>query len=199
MEQKYQWLKRLRSHEFVSCSSKSYSNYSVHFIPLQKEKKTSRTRVMYYKTLVQSVMNNVPAFRWRPHCSLQYHKYHKSLIIRVINKIGRPRSRSPICLTTNWTTQSFVKVLWCIRLFFTIKTQQIPRFCFTSSEKKIHIYASAWWRVLSNYLGTTHTALRNCLIKPIRFENFVIVMIILWITGFHCRTIKNEKGKHSLG
>ena len=28
---KYQWLKRLSSHEFVSCSCKSCSNYSVHF------------------------------------------------------------------------------------------------------------------------------------------------------------------------
>ena len=39
MEQKYQWLKRLSSHEFVSWSCKSYFNYSVHFLPLQKEKK----------------------------------------------------------------------------------------------------------------------------------------------------------------
>ena len=39
MEQTYQWLKRLSSHKFVSSSCKSYSNYSVHFLPLQKEKK----------------------------------------------------------------------------------------------------------------------------------------------------------------
>ena len=65
---------------------------------------------MYYNALVQSVMNWVPAFGVKASLltTIPYHKYHKSVIIRAINKVGRPRNRSPICLTTNWTTQSFV-------------------------------------------------------------------------------------------
>ena len=79
----------------------------------------------------------------------------------MINKIGRPSSGSPICLITSMITDQIgrQKVLLpinhnynnicdsLIRLF-KIKTQEI---------KNSESFVSVRWRVLSNYLGMTHT------------------------------------------
>ena len=72
----------------------------------------------------------------------------RSVIIRVINKIGRPRSGSPICLITSMITDrigrhevllpinhNFNKICSIISLFFKSKHKN-SKFCFASSEKK---------------------------------------------------------------
>ena len=88
-----------------------------------------------------------------------------SVIIRVINKIVRPRSRSPICLITSMITDRIGRheVLLPInhnlnkifekRLFFKTRNSNF----FASSEKKSHLRA----RVMAR------TVLLNC---PIRAE-----------------------------
>ena len=71
------------------------------------------------------------------------------LIIRVINKIGRPRSGSPICLITIMITDriglhevllpinhNFNKIFDTLDSFFLIKTQEIPRFFLLAVKKK---------------------------------------------------------------
>ena len=64
----------------------------------------------------------------------------RSVIIRVINKIGRPRNGSPICLITSMITAELDDTKFCYQLIITltkfmiskalfkIKTQEIPRF-----------------------------------------------------------------------
>ena len=77
----------------------------------------------------------------------------RSVIIRVINKIGRPRSGSPICLITSMITDrigrhevllpinhNFNKICDIIRYFLNQNTRNL-RFCFASSEKKSHLSA----------------------------------------------------------
>ena len=101
----------------------------------------------------------------------------RSVIIRVINKIGRPRSGSPICLITSMITdrigrhkvllpinKNFNKICDIIGYFLNQHTGNL-KFCFANSEKKKAISVRAWWRVLSNYLGMTHTVRLNCPIK----------------------------------
>ena len=71
-----------------------------------------------------------------------------SVIIRVINKIGRPRSGSPICLITSMITDrirrhevllpinhNFNKICYIIDYFLNKNTRN-SKFCFASSEKK---------------------------------------------------------------
>ena len=100
----------------------------------------------------------------------------RSVIIRVMNKIGRPRSGSPICLITSMITdqiglhsvllpisRNFNKICNIIGYFLNQNTRN-SKFCFASSEKKA-IEARARLRVLSNYLGMMHTVLLNCPIK----------------------------------
>ena len=65
----------------------------------------------------------------------------RSVIIRVINKIGRPRSGSPICLITSMTRDrierhdvllpihcNFSKICDIYKALFKIKRQEMPRF-----------------------------------------------------------------------
>ena len=72
----------------------------------------------------------------------------RSVIIRVINKIGRPRSGSPICLITSMITDrigrhevllpinhNFNKICDIIG-YFLYQNRRNPKFCFASSEKK---------------------------------------------------------------
>ena len=72
----------------------------------------------------------------------------RSVIIRVINKIGRPRSGSPICLITSMITDrirrhevllpinhNFNKTCNIIGYFLNQNTRN-SKFCFASSEKK---------------------------------------------------------------
>ena len=72
----------------------------------------------------------------------------RSVIIRVINKIGRPRSGSPICLITSMITDrigrhevllpinhNFNKICDIIGYFLNQNTRN-SKFCFASSEKK---------------------------------------------------------------
>ena len=72
----------------------------------------------------------------------------QSVIIRAINKIGRPRSGSPICLITSMITDqigrhevqlpinhNFNKI--CdIKRYFLNKNTRNSKFCFARSEKK---------------------------------------------------------------
>ena len=73
----------------------------------------------------------------------------RSVILRVINKIGRPRSGSPICLITIMITDrigrhevllpinhNFNKICDILGSFFLIKTQEIPRFFCYQWKKK---------------------------------------------------------------
>ena len=72
----------------------------------------------------------------------------RSVIIRVINKIGRPSSGSPICLITSMITDrigrhevllpinhNFNKIFDTIGYFLNQNTRN-SKFCFASSEKK---------------------------------------------------------------
>ena len=72
----------------------------------------------------------------------------RSVIIRVINKIGRPRSRSPICLIMSMITDrigrhevllpinhNFNKICDTIGYFLNQNIRN-SKFCFASSEKK---------------------------------------------------------------
>ena len=72
----------------------------------------------------------------------------RSVIIRVINKIGRPRSGSPICLITSMITDrigrhevllpinhNFNKICDIIGYFLNQNTRN-SKFCFASSEKR---------------------------------------------------------------
>ena len=72
----------------------------------------------------------------------------RCVIIRVINKIGRPRSGSPICLITSMITDrigrhevllpinhNFNKICNIIGYFLNQNTRNAT-FCFASSEKK---------------------------------------------------------------
>ena len=91
----------------------------------------------------------------------------RSVIIRVINKIGRPRSESPICLITSIITDrigrhevllpinhNLNKICDIISYFLNQNTRN-SKFCFASSEKKSHLSA----RVMAR------TVLLNCPIK----------------------------------
>ena len=72
----------------------------------------------------------------------------RSVIIRVINKIGRPRSGSPICLITSMITDriglhsvllpinhNFNKICDITGYFLNQNTRNL-KFCFSSSENK---------------------------------------------------------------
>ena len=82
----------------------------------------------------------------------------RSVIIRVINKIGRPRSGSPICLITSMITdrigrheallpinRNFNKICDLTGYFLNQNTRN-SKFCFASSEKKSHLSALAMAR-----------------------------------------------------
>ena len=101
----------------------------------------------------------------------------RSVIIRVINKIGRPRSGSPICLITSMITDrigrhevllpinhNFNEICDIIGYFLNQNTRNSEIFI-ASSEKKSHLSARVMARILSNYLGMTRTVLLNCPIK----------------------------------
>ena len=101
----------------------------------------------------------------------------RSVIIQVINKIGRPRSRSPICLITSMITDrigqhgvllpinhNFNKICDTIGYFLNQNIRN-SKFCFASSEKKSHLSARVMARTVQYYLGMTHTVLLNCPIK----------------------------------
>ena len=88
----------------------------------------------------------------------------RSVIIRVINKIGRPRSGSPICLITSMITDrigrhevllpinhNFNKICDIIGYFLNQNTRN-SKFCIASIEKKSHFSA----RVMAR------TVLLNC-------------------------------------
>ena len=73
----------------------------------------------------------------------------RSVIIRVINKIGRPRNGSPICLIMSMITDqigrhevllpinhNFNKICDIKGSFFKKSKQKKFQFCFASSEKK---------------------------------------------------------------
>ena len=83
-----------------------------------------------------------------------------SVIIRVINKIGRPRSGSPICLITSMITDrirrhevllpinhNFNKICDIIGYFLNQNTRN-SKFCFASSEKKSHLSARVMARTV---------------------------------------------------
>ena len=87
----------------------------------------------------------------------------------MINKIGRPRSGSPICLITSMITDriglhevllpinhNFNKIFDTLDSFFLIKTQEIPRFFLLAVKKKSHFSARVMARTV-NYLGMTRS------------------------------------------
>ena len=99
----------------------------------------------------------------------------RSVIIRVINKIRRPRSGSPICLITSMITDrigphevllpinhNFNKIFDIIGYFLNQNTRNL-KFCFASSEKKSHLSA----RVMAR----TVQLLRHDAYCPIKLSN----------------------------
>ena len=94
----------------------------------------------------------------------------RSVIIRVINKIGRPRSGSPICLITSMITDRIGRheVLLPINHNFNKICSQNQntrnsKFSFASSEKKSHLSA----RVMAR----TVQLLRHDAYCPIKLSN----------------------------
>ena len=93
-----------------------------------------------YDQISMNVISNGNRTEWSP---------TRSVIIRVINKIGRPRSGSPICLITSMITDrigrhevllpainhNFNKICNIIGYFLNQNTRY-SKFCFASSEKK---------------------------------------------------------------
>ena len=101
-------------------------------------------------------ISNCNSTEWSPICNGNWTEWSpiRFVIIRVINKIGRPRSGSPICLITGMITDrigrhevslpinhNFNKICEKKALFF-ISTQEIQSF-FAGSEKKKAILACA--------------------------------------------------------
>ena len=99
----------------------------------------------------------------------------RSVIIRVINKIGRPRSGSLICLITSMITDrigrhevllpinhNFNKIYDIIGYFLNQNARN-SKFCFASSEKKSHLSA----RVMAR----TVRLLRHDAYCPIKLSN----------------------------
>ena len=111
----------------------------------------------------------------------------RSVIIRVINKIGRPRSGSPICLITSMITDrigrhevllpinhNYNKICYILD-YFLIKKQEIPRVFIASSEKRPFKHACAMARTVP--LHRPISAKIRTVDNQSDFENFVIVMI----------------------
>ena len=111
----------------------------------------------------------------------------RSVIIRVINKIGRPRSGSPICLITSMITDrigrhevllpinhNYNKICYILD-YFLIKTQEILRVFIASSEKRPFKHACAMARTVP--LHRPISAKIRTVDSQSDFENFVIVMI----------------------
>ena len=99
----------------------------------------------------------------------------RSVIIRVINKIGRPRSGSPICLITSMITDrigrheallpinhNFNKICDIIGYFLNQNTRH-SKLCFASSEKKSHLSA--------HVMARTVQLLRHDAYCPIKLSN----------------------------
>ena len=127
-----------------------------------------------HSTLVKSVQVTAPLINisngnrteWRP---------IRSVIIRVINKIGRPRSGSPICLITSVITDRIGqhKVLLPINHnfnkncdiigYFLHQNTRNSKFCFASSEKKSHLSACL--------MSRTVQLLRHDAYCPIKVSN----------------------------
>ena len=99
----------------------------------------------------------------------------RPVIIRVINKIGRPCSGSPICLITSMITDrigrhevllpinhNFNKICDIIGYFLNQNTRN-SKFCFASSEKKSHLSARV--------MACTVQLLRHDAYCPIKLSN----------------------------
>ena len=100
----------------------------------------------------------------------------RSVIIRVINKIGRPRSGSPICLITSMITdrigryevllpinRNFQKICDIIGYFLNQNTRN-SKFCFASSKKKSHLSARVMARTVQLLRHDAYCPI-NCPIK----------------------------------
>ena len=61
--------------------------------------------------IIRIIISNGNRTEWRP---------IRSVIIRVINKIGRPRSGSPICLITSMITTELDDTKFCYQLSITL-------------------------------------------------------------------------------
>ena len=99
----------------------------------------------------------------------------RSVIIRAINKIGRPRSGSPICLITSMITDrigrhevllpinhNFNKI--CDKIgYFLNRNPRNSKCCFASSEKKSHLSA--------RLMARTVQLLRHDAYCPIKLSN----------------------------
>ena len=94
--------------------------------------------VLYYIIIIV-IISNGNRTEWSP---------IRSVIIRVINKIGRPRSGSPICLITSMITDRIgrhevllpinhnINKICDIVGYFLNQNTRNSKFCFASSEKK---------------------------------------------------------------
>ena len=99
----------------------------------------------------------------------------RAVIIRVLNKIGRPRSGSPICLITSMitdrigchevlllTNHNFNKIYNIIGYFLNQKTRN-SKFCSAGSEKKSHLSTRVMVRTVQ--------LLRHDAYYPIKLSN----------------------------
>ena len=118
------------------------------------------------RTPAKTVISNGNRTEWNP---------IRSVIIRVINKIGRPRSGSPICLITSMITDwigrhevllpinhNFNKICDTIGYFLNQNTRN-SKSCFASSEKKSHLSA--------RLMARTVQLLRHDAYCPIKLSN----------------------------
>ena len=128
-----------------------------------------------YKKSVMHVQSC--CFDYKTYCFLTFSSPSASLGLKVpINKIGRPRSGSPICLITSMITDrigrhevllpinhNINKICDIIGYLLNQNTRN-STFCFASSEKKSHLSARVMARTVQ-LLGMMRTVLLNCPIK----------------------------------
>ena len=112
------------------------------FSPLPLKQRARPQACLYpycHNNIINIIISNGNRTKWSP---------KRSVMMRVINKIRRPRSGSPICLITSMITDqigqhevllpiyhNFNKICDIIGYFLNQNTRN-SKFCFASSEKK---------------------------------------------------------------
>ena len=91
----------------------------------------------------------------------------RSVIIRVINKIGRPRSGSPICLITSMITDRIGRHEVLLPLLFDLTSQQAA----IITLRGVIIVISDWLRVSTVY------EIKRQMYKPFNGQNVLYTLV----------------------
>ena len=137
------------------------------YFPEEELLKWSKLKVGFalHYTGIKKFISNGNRTEWSP---------IRTVIIRVINNIGRPRSGSPICLITSMITDwigrhevllpinhNFNKICDTIGYFLNQNTRN-SKFCFANSEKKSHLSARVMARtIFRRSIGRIERIIKN--------------------------------------